>query len=421
MKTASPAKLDALTGLRYVAALCVLLAHIACSFPAGAIKKYTNTLSGIGMPLFFTLSGFLMIYNYSASFQTSYGKTLWRFYVARFARIYPIYIISLLIWLSFNGNFFHDLHDRPDDTRKSLIYVATMTQSWVHIPVFTDYMHSRTVCLSYMGIAWSVSTEVFFYLMFPLFVLPIAWLVRSGAQALLTGLILFAAMMTLNAALVPWSLVAQTDENYANGTFRWFIYLCPYVRMGEFLLGAVVGQYFLYRTALPRSKGGNWWLGAFGLAVCIAVLFRMNYFVSSRHNRSVWLGVAYGNILLAPACAGVIYFFAALPCLLQRFMGSAPMVLLGNASYAIYLMHPVLQSLYTPRLGGEADLKNERIVIYDTVAMVVCMHFICLGMYRYAEVPLRDAIRRLLDPRKAETQPLEAAPSLAMESTRRAA
>ena len=130
---------------------------------------------------------------------------------------------------------------------------------------------------------------------------------------------------------------------------------------------------------------------------------------------------AGSNILLAPLCAGLIYSLAMLPCALQRVMGSRPMVELGNASFAIYLLHPLLQSLYIPRTAGETDLKNTYIIVFNTLAMVVCLHFLCLGLYRYAEAPLRDGIRGLLDPRRSKKPSFDDAMRFVAASAKRAA
>lgn len=422
MNPTTPAKLNALTGLRYIAALTILLSHMSGNYPAGSLQKYTASLSGIGMPLFFVLSGFLMVYNYSAQFQSVFRKTLWSFYVARFARIYPLYIISLLLWFSFVGGFFHDLHDHPNDTYKTLFYVGTLTQSWVDIPTFVGADSQKSVTLTFMAVAWSVSTEAFFYLVFPILILPIAWLVKRGLHAIIAGLAVYLAMMALDASLIPWYETAVRNPNYEYGSFRWVTYLCPYLRLGEFVIGAIAGQYFLCRSKdSSQVPNRNWWLGTLGLTICIVALFRVNHWIYTPHNPSVWLQIAAKNILLAPLCAGLVYYLATLPCLLQRTLGSKVMVELGNASFAIYLLHPLMQSLYFPRTAGETDLKNTYIIVYNTLAMCVCLHFLCLGLYRYAEVPLRDGIRRLLDPKKANIASIETATHPAMTMNKRAA
>lgn len=409
------AKLPALTGLRYIAALTVLLAHMAGNISPGVWKKYTASLSGVGMSLFFVLSGFLMAYNYSEGFRAQYGRTLRNYLVARFARIYPVYVLALLIWFSFVGGFFHDLRDHPTDTAISLSFVLTGTQSWVHIPVFQDGT-PRTVCLSFMGIAWSVSTEVFFYLAFPLVVLPVARLITGLGQAIAAGVVVYAAYLVGDWYL-GGAILARGDETYR----YWALYLSPYARFGEFLLGAVAGQYFLGISHTPISRREKW-IGTVLLAVAIAVLFRANFYV---WNKPVTMfggaklqQLIAPNILFAPLSVLIVYLLARIPSPLQWVLGSRPFVVLGEASYCLYLMHPVFQSLFHPRTGGETDIKNTSVVIYNNVSMVLCLHFFCIGMMWAWEEPARRAIRWLLEARStgsgkasAEIAPVSTAPA----------
>jgi peptidoglycan/LPS O-acetylase OafA/YrhL len=399
--TARP-RLDALTGLRYVAALSVFLTHTGSVIPSEVVQKYTHPLYALGMPLFFVLSGFLMAYNYSASFGASYRKTLKTFYVARLARLYPVYLVCLLLYFSFVGNFFHDLRDRTGDTVKSLAYVGTMTQSWVHIPVFTDTHAPRTVAVSYMGPAWSVSVELFFYALFPFVILPLARFVTGPGRLFVGCGVVFAGYLGLDAYLA-----SQTPPDlggFWHSRNRWLTYWCPYVRLGEFLIGVMVGQYFLRTADRPVSSRG-WWVWAAAVAVSVASLVRLDYFVFDPNhgfrprNGSVALMFAAWNVLYAPLIAVVIFYLAKVPSGVQRALGCRLMILLGEMSYCMYLLHPLVQSWYYPRSGGEGPMSRWYVVAYNNAAMIAVMHFVCLGLYRYVEVPMRSRIRNWLDPR----------------------
>ena len=86
--------LDALTGLRFVAAFTVVIGH-----------SYRPLLevSGIGMPLFFTLSGFIIHYVYADAFATGgWRRAAGEFAGARFSRLYPLYLL-LLVWSLLRG------------------------------------------------------------------------------------------------------------------------------------------------------------------------------------------------------------------------------------------------------------------------------------------------------------------------------
>src|SRR5260370_292937 len=82
--------IPSLTGVRFVAAFTIA---------AGHIYSPVNELTLIGMPLFFTLSGFIIHYVYAAPFAASWRGAAVEFAGARFSRIYPLYFVLLLVAL----------------------------------------------------------------------------------------------------------------------------------------------------------------------------------------------------------------------------------------------------------------------------------------------------------------------------------
>ncbi|HYH68822.1 MAG TPA: acyltransferase [Urbifossiella sp.] len=404
MVPSSRPRLEALTGLRYVAALTVLLAHMGHNLPATLYGVELSVLSTIGMPLFFTLSGFLMAYNYAAPFQNNFRRTLWTYYVARVARIYPVYALCLLISFGWMGCFFNELKDRPADVATTLAYQGTLTHSWVHVLVFQDHHTPRTVCAGYLGVSWSVSTEAFFYLVFPLLALPLARFVTGRGRMLAGAAAVYAAYLV--ASYLIYLRIPPEQFGYPQGNARWWwkIYLCPYIRFGEFLIGALAGQYFLLRADRPPATGARWWAGAALLTAATVLLVGANYRVMLP---GLWgagptpkaVQMAAANVLYAPLCAVIIYQLAALPSVAQRALGCRPMVVLGEMSYCLYLLHPLAQGLFYPRAAGEGPLTAPHVVVYNNLVMVVVLHLMCLGMYRYWEVPARERLRAWLDPK----------------------
>ena len=85
--------LPALDGLRFMAAMLVAGGHYASIFSQGSPPVMVTTLAGLGMTLFFVLSGFVIHYNYCGTIPKAGG--LRAFAVARFARLYPLYIALL--------------------------------------------------------------------------------------------------------------------------------------------------------------------------------------------------------------------------------------------------------------------------------------------------------------------------------------
>jgi peptidoglycan/LPS O-acetylase OafA/YrhL len=96
----APVVIPALTGVRFVAALMVMLGHGSTVLQFDDFAYPTRVLAPlapIGMTVFFVLSGFIMWINYAPSFRRDdLGAALRKFGVARFARLYPMYACVLV-------------------------------------------------------------------------------------------------------------------------------------------------------------------------------------------------------------------------------------------------------------------------------------------------------------------------------------
>src|SRR5580693_6475909 len=92
--------LSNLTSLRGVAALLVAIFHfemaIARFVPASLTMFFEK--SYLMVDLFFVMSGFIMFHVYRSSFEQALSpNAVKNFYVARFARIYPLHFFSSVL------------------------------------------------------------------------------------------------------------------------------------------------------------------------------------------------------------------------------------------------------------------------------------------------------------------------------------
>src|ERR1700752_2045485 len=90
-----PARLDALTGLRCFAAVNIVLFHFSNPNWFGPLAPVLNA-GYASVRFFILLSRFVLGYNYNAKARAGELHTL-RFYEARFTRLYPIYLLSLIL------------------------------------------------------------------------------------------------------------------------------------------------------------------------------------------------------------------------------------------------------------------------------------------------------------------------------------
>ena len=95
-----PPTLYPLTGLRFFAAIAVVACHYSLFWRTGAVSvPWLATLMGngnLGVNIFFILSGFILTYTYLPVDAVMKG-TLFNFYIARVARIVPVYFLALAV------------------------------------------------------------------------------------------------------------------------------------------------------------------------------------------------------------------------------------------------------------------------------------------------------------------------------------
>ena len=215
-------KLDQLTFTRYLAALTVVFFHFGQeAFPANnAWLKPIMTAGPIAVSYFFVLSGFIMAVAYYAPLQTkpnaSFNK--WKYWLARLARIYPVYLLALLLMIaaSFRGEGSDPL---------TVALSLSMLQAWV--PGYAMTLNSP---------GWSLSVELFFYLSFPLL------LILVQRDKLKTLLVFSLILWVFSQGLQIW---LHNLNSYAPKTaLHEFIYYNPLMHINTFVMGFVVGVYF---------------------------------------------------------------------------------------------------------------------------------------------------------------------------------
>ena len=144
-------RLDTLTSLRFFAAAAIVIGHAHSSFGSAGLAISFPLDQGVSF--FFVLSGFILAYTYPNLREVSSVRHFW---IARFARIWPAHLATLLLVTIVAPNM------PPVEHRLSITLAnILLLQSWLPF---------RDSILSYNGVAWSISTEFFFYLCFPVLI-----------------------------------------------------------------------------------------------------------------------------------------------------------------------------------------------------------------------------------------------------------
>lgn len=377
MATKKRPEIPALTGLRGVAAYLVLLAHaLDYSHLEGAVA---SRLAFFAMSLFFVLSGFVIQYNYASSFsESSFFTAASRFFVARFARLYPLYVVGLILSVSFTPNSAFFAHYWV------VLSCLTLTQTWFNV-------HGATGDL--IGYSWSISTEFALYLFF----VPLAS-VLSHVRHPLRGLVIFCigafSLMLIMVALSTPIASALGGFQFLGPhdsapPLQWLLYFSPLVRSLEFFAGVLAAQAIISGEAsLYLNSRNATALTAVGLLYCVIAII-----AAPRPFEGV-LGDMLPNFLFAPGIVAVILAVSCQKVWLTRFLSRPATVAAGEISYSVYLLSVlVFMSLANSFAGGGTAGKIGK-VIYA----VLITSALGYGVFHLFESPARRIIRRMLSP-----------------------
>ena len=294
MDTERRRPLPALTGIRILAAYYVVMLHTGSGYfhRHGAAPWIDHFLGNghMAVSLFFVLSGFILAYTYEGKMQGP--SNMAHFWEARFARIYPTYLLALAAMVPFSR----------DVTLPQRLIVLSMVQTW--IPWRPDLVGAWNFP------AWSLSVEAFFYLCFPA-ILPLLGRLTTVRLRILAGCLL---------AIIAVGNLAQPPENWPHSALAIARHVpLPIFRLPEFAVGTVLGLVFL-RT--PRWKYG----GIFSLAMACLATAGLSV-VPER----------WASVLVAPL-AMLVLGLAYQRGPLAWVLSTRPMILFGGASYAVYLL-----------------------------------------------------------------------------------
>ena len=416
-----PDAIPALTGLRFIAAISVVLAH---GLNAMAILPEADPFwriwlcfaAAFGMSAFFVLSGFVIHYNYSDSIRDDHWRGTYNFLAARFARLYPLYFICVVLSLYDHGYFFNLIYGEPtlsnalrETAWRSAPYYLTLTQSWTFSIVGLNSLIYAFPFSNVSGVSWSVSTELFFYIVYPIICLNAVKLTRirhtlacGAVLAFVTlgllGLVYYFSPAIDSLAVAHYGAIAGMAHAGSQDSFvRWLVYFAPYSRLAEFALGCLVAV--LYRqAALRKVSRFEGWVGFVVASLSIATIVAMSWVIALPYpNPAPFLQFLHMNFGFALPVAVLVFCIARYSNAISRALAHPVIVRCGDASYSIYLLHVLViegAGLDVVKIGQRFDWTSVALLRL-AVAMLVTVS-LSLVTYQLIEVPARRLLRRVL-------------------------
>jgi peptidoglycan/LPS O-acetylase OafA/YrhL len=349
------AEVRALTGLRGTAAVYVVLFHFFTPAPEHMPGRMLLLHGYLAVDFFFCLSGFVMAMNYSGLFaQGVTRKNVYIYLTRRIARIYPLYIVTLITagLLIANGLLAYRVH-------------SPIVSFIANVPMMQNWGPWNTVNTP----SWSISTEFFSYLLFPLLIG--VFLYRSLRVCAIACFISVAAL----TGLFFYSLHAADPLKL----FDWTTGVPSLIRcVAEFSLG--LAAYRSLSTPLGTAIQNSRWV-TYSLCGTFVALFLLR-----RTDIAIVMLIPLFIVALSGRANG-----------LTRFLSSAPMEYVGVLSYSIYLLH----YLFNSPLGCLDDLaKHHGYRHSHSVATLLVFPLLFLTSaltYRLIELPGRTFLRALFE------------------------
>jgi peptidoglycan/LPS O-acetylase OafA/YrhL len=260
-----------------------------------------------------------------------------KFWIRRFARIYPSHVAVWLLVL--------------------LLPVAAGLKDLRHATLNLLLLHAWSTNLddvfSMNGVTWSLSCEVFFYAMFPLL-----YVVTDRLRLRTQWVIAVTLFLAATALVVAGSLALET------GRFALFVGANPLVRIPEFILGVVGARTLQARWVVP------YWAAAPAVAFCAIGLF-------------FYHGSPSGNSWTAPVWLVLIVLVAQAAVRGKEILARPSMVYAGKVSFAFYLVHQLVLHEIFRFLGAG---RWQTVVAFGAACGCAAL------LHRFVEVPAHHAI-----------------------------
>lgn len=354
-------KIDSLTSLRFFAAAAIVAYHASGHFGLSP-DVYKPFVLSQGVSFFFVLSGFILAFVYP---ELKGEKSTTKFWLARFARIWPLHIATLLMYVWLLPEF-------------------VQTNSWAYLAnpfLLQAWVPQQNWFFSLNSVSWSISTETFFYLSFPLLIKNFeqTWHYKLAGSFLL--IVLMASIANF-CHLPPFSDTAASVHG--------MMYVNPLSRVFEFVLGMTVA--LAYRKILVKKEAPM----PVAFALEASALTAVYFLTLNTHKVADYFyrlpGVQEGGRMWLTYAGVPVLSFAALIAVMAwgkgpiaRVLRAKALILLGEISFAMYLCHRLLLHYYWNHFAPEHGPLP--IAIYLGVLLTTSY-----ALWSLVEVPCRQLI-----------------------------
>jgi peptidoglycan/LPS O-acetylase OafA/YrhL len=342
--------------MRFFAALAVVLCHVGYQFTNTSSVNVAESYGYVGVSFFFILSGLVLTWSYA-------GQSAQRFIWLRLCRIWPLqFLVTLFAFTALASQ------ERATGTAGHALEVVLL-QAW---------SPKQRIYFGGNGVSWSLSCELFFYVLFPF---VIGRLRRLSSR----GLLVWAAATIAVMAIAPAIALAS---GVSAPMYYWLFFVFPPYRFGEFLIGMILARAAQLGLRLPHPQLSQV-LACGGLAAVVYAFTRYTVTTGSSVSRP-YVALFVLPFLVLLVLGAVTLDVRSVP----SWLAARPMLRLGEWSFALYLVHkPIFL------LTEQWNWWNQATGAFGDVVGFCGFSALAVGaaasMYYGVERPLERALRRL--------------------------
>ena len=376
-------EIKALSGLRILAALWVVLFHFR-PLLAAASPGFSSALAPVlnagaqGVDLFFILSGFVLTWNYLDRMGESWStRDTLHFLWLRLARVWPVYVVTMHLSAAFAvftlyvGGF-----PLPPPVIESINALSWIKQVLLVQLWFQPFFDGS----SWDGPAWSISAEWLAYLLFGGLVL-IIFRIASATRA--RGLI----WLAVAAAMAPMLLLLTHGVFYT--PWSWL----PRIVM-QFTAGALACAAVRKLVLSDRSQKAA---GLTSLLLCTVIVGGV-YLLDAYPPGDMLDAGGLVDVLFVPLVITLSIGAGTLPALLSTRV----LVYLGHISFGLYMVHEIVHTVWNwSVLQFHIVLTPSWSAKFIVVGLIVLAGVLAALLYHVVEEPARRWMRRMVEPKGA--------------------
>lgn len=309
-------RLNKLTSLRFIAAIYVIIFHnvdILNFFGENVVLFFHHGY--VAVSLFFILSGYILTYTYLKYVNTFKFKT---FIKKRFLKLYPAYILAFIISLPLSIYFYIS---SPESRSTILIDGYLFVSSLFMVQSWTPHLLSSIMNIN--GPGWTLSVEMFLYLLFPMLLVYFNKLSSNKLKVIFSIYILTTILLILHY-LFKISFDNYTSINNDNNSesYHLLIQILPIMHIPQFLLG-IISAIIICRMSIVNMKIIDSYL--YFSVIVLFILLNINILPGYLMNNGI-LGIFFIAIIVKAHISKS-----------KNLLDNKYLVMLGDASYHLYI------------------------------------------------------------------------------------